>query len=100
MSTGVYRDFINVIGEGWMPYGIKMAQTIHLSGYDLRNVEIRIQLHETVRDAIDDYLGCNTGDFSHIDDWEAFIPSLGIQESWRDEESFFTMCDLTGGYDE
>ena len=85
MQFTVERNWIDVVGGIWMPYGSKCALKINLSDYDIRNIG------EPTRDNIEQWLACNAGDFSSIDDFHAIVGETEIP--WATEEGELTFSD-------
>jgi len=82
MKYTVRKSVIRILGEIWLPYGMKAASEITLSDHDLRNIEQPI-----TRETVESWL--HVGDFSRIIDFEA---DLEIGEEtvlipWANEEN-------------
>ncbi len=84
MKFTVERNWIDVIGQIWMP-AVTCATRRDLSDYDMRNIG------EPTRENVDRWLALNVGDFQSIADFHAVIGETEIP--WEREESELTFID-------
>ena len=80
MSNGM----VNLIGSIWWPYGAICAMDYSMSAEDVAEV-LSESDGTTFREAVEDWLGTRTGDFSSIVDFRADLP--GCEVPWLSEES-------------
>jgi len=91
MKFTVERNWIDVVGGIWMPYGSKCAMRYDLHSYELecigkptrKNVERWIGTHIGRFRRDDRYV--HSGDFSSIEDYRAVIGEKEFK--WKKEES-------------
>ena len=86
MRYMVERNFVEVLGGIWMPYGAKATMEYKLSPYDIVNIG------EFTRENVESWLDKNAGDFSSIIDFYATIGDKEI--SWASEENEFIYQDI------
>ena len=86
MKFTVEKNWIDIVGGIWMPYGMTCAMTKDLSVYDLENIG------EPTRDNVEQWLACNAGDFSSIHDFHAVIGETEIPWDSEDSEITFNNC--------
>ena len=90
MRYMVERNFVQVIGQIWMP-ATTAAMTYDLDSSDVRNIREFCLHYKVCRDSVEDWLGTHSGDFRTIDD---FYVTIGDWESeWAHEESEATFND-------
>ena len=92
MKFTTERNWIDVVGGIWMPYGAKCAQTRNLSAYDMENIG------KPTRKNVSDWIDKNFGDFSSIDDFHAVIGEKELK--WKKEESEMLFNDCMFGNEE
>ena len=80
---------IEVLGRIWMP-NVVAAMTKKLRDYDIENIKARGNGAIT-REAVEDWLDCNAGDFQEIIDFHADIADIDIP--WKSEENEYLFFD-------
>jgi hypothetical protein len=83
----VRHSYVNLIGRIWMP-SVTCAEKKNLSQYDIDN--IKAHGDEVIdRDAVEQWLTCNSGYFQSVQDFEASIEdgSETVDIPWNDPES-------------
>lgn len=90
----VEHNYVEVVGKIWMP-ATTAAYRYDLSAYDVKNIigqaEYDTGERKITRDAVEQWLAFNAGDFQCIDDFHA---SIGDDDfPWSDEESELTFSD-------
>ena len=68
----VRHSYVDIIGGIWMPYGAVCAMRKDLNSYDIENIKAHGD-GEITRDGLDQWLTCNSGDFSSVKDFRASI---------------------------
>jgi hypothetical protein len=93
MRYTVRKSFIQVIGKIWMP-AVTCAMQYDLTSYDVENIKATGD-GKITRDAVEDWLGCHSGDFQSVADFSASIEDGNdtLDFPWAVEESEFTYCD-------
>ena len=87
MRQMVEKNFVQVLGCIWMPYGAKATYEYPLSAYDIENIK------EFTRENVASWLAKNAGDFSSITD---FYATTGDKEiPWQSEDNELTYQDIT-----
>jgi len=93
---------VQVIGSIWMP-NCQAAMSYTLRDYDLENILARGG-GQYSRDAVEDWLGCNSRDFQSVADFRADISDkhgTDFVSDWADPDSEMTYQDcMDGGVDE
>jgi hypothetical protein len=95
MRYMVTKNFVQMIGTIWMP-ATTAAMQKDLTDYEINNIldaaEYQTGERKLTREAIEDWLGTNSGDFQCVDD---FYASIGNEEfPWeKGEESELTYHD-------
>jgi hypothetical protein len=85
-------NFINVVGEGWLPPGVPIAMSLDLRQYDIDNI---CRSGGWNRDSVEQWLHTHAGDFSVVHDFFATCKDWeDIQ--WGDEDYEMEFNDLTG----
>jgi hypothetical protein len=98
MRRTAVTSFIQILGIGW--YGQICAMDKDLSLYDIGNIEERGD-GEITREAVEDWLTVNSGDFQSVTDFRADI-SYEDEDylfEWSDEDSGWQYNDCFLGYD-
>lgn len=87
MRYTVRKSVVQLIGTIWMP-STTCGQEKTLSDYDVNNIRDRIEPGIT-RANVEDWLTCNSGDFSSVEDFSASIEDGDntIDIPWNSEES-------------
>lgn len=80
---------ITVMGKTWAGYTGFMEYS--LRDYDLENIKARSESGELTREAISDWLDCNSGDFQYIIDFCADIADFF--SDWENEENGYKYLD-------
>lgn len=88
----VRENYVDVVGYGW--YNQLIAMTIKLRQYDIANMRGRVSDDAITRDDVEDWLGCNAGDFQSIMDFRALIDNEGIEIPWNTEDGEIEFSDL------
>lgn len=93
MRYTVRESYVQVVGSIWMPK-VTCGQEKILSQYDIDNIRDRVEPGIT-RANVEDWLTCNSGDFSSVDDFSASIEDGGntINIPWASEEGEFAYVD-------
>ena len=79
MKFTVERNWIDVVGGIWMPYGSRCAMRYDLHSYELECIG------KPTRKNVERWIGTHTGDFSSIEDYRAVIGEKEFK--WKKEES-------------
>ena len=87
MKFVVEKNWINVLGRIWMPYGLLSTMTIDLDDRKIR------QIGEPTRENVENWLNINAGDFSSIIDFQAVIGEVEI--NWDKEENMGKFIEIT-----
>lgn len=87
------KSIIYLYGKGWCNQPI--ATQIYLRPYDLENIKERGNGTIT-REAIDEWLCSNSGDFSVVEDFSASISyeDVDVEIDWEDEEKGMAYSDI------
>lgn len=72
------RNWIDVVGEIWWPFGLACSYRYELSAYDIHNIG------ELTRDNVEDWVLTHSGDFSKVLDFCAYIKDY--VSGWATEE--------------
>lgn len=83
---------VYVLGEIWTPYGAKAAMTLPLNDYALKNL-CDGKRENWTREAVEQWLSTNSGDFSRVIDFSATCKDWPDIE-WEDDENGLEFCDL------
>ena len=86
MKFTVERNWIDVVGGIWWPYGLKCAMTYKLTPYDMENIG------EPTKENIEEWLSTHTGDFSSLDGYHAVIGETEIPFETEELECTFQDC--------
>lgn len=91
MKYVVRKSVVCYVGTIWQ--GLTCAQDKTLSSYDVENM--RDDDGKITRESVENWLGCNSGDFQSIDDFYASIEDGDetIDIEWASEESEMTYND-------
>ena len=86
MKYTVSKSIVRIVGGIWLPYGATYALDKDLSDYDVRN--LRDEEGKITRESIEQWIACNSGDFSSIIGWSASIEDNGetLDFPWPSEE--------------
>ena len=77
--------YVIILGGIWSPMGAVCSLEKRLSDYDLENIG------EFTRDNVEQWLTCNSGDFSHVID---FTAACGLTEiPWSSEDNEMAYLD-------
>ena len=82
---------VEILGYIWMPSNVLCTQVKKLTDYDVKNIMARGEGFIT-RDAVEDWLGCNAGDFSKIVDFHADIADIDIP--WNEQDNEYSFGDI------
>ena len=87
-------SYVDVIGHIWMP-NRTAAMRYTLDAYAINNIKAEDDNGKVTRDAVEQWLTMNSGDFREVTDFSASIedgPDT-INIDWADDESEFTYSD-------
>lgn len=85
----VRRSYVTILGQLWMP-SCDASLRKDLSSYDIENIRAQANDGQTIdREAVDQWLTTNSGDFSRVIDFEASIEDgeQTIDIPWSSEEN-------------
>ena len=91
---------ISVIGPIWWPNGAVCSLEIPLGSREIEQIRDYGE-GEITRDAVEDWLGCHSGDFQSVTDFRADI-SAGEDDylfDWADPESDAVYLDTLGDWE-
>ena len=98
MKYTQYVSEVYVVGRIWQ--GIVCAYTYSLDSYAIANIRALVGVRHitTMREAVEDWLGCNAGDFQSIQDFRVTISTpdgFDFDSEWTTEEGENLWCDCT-----
>jgi hypothetical protein len=90
---------IDVIGPIWMP-NATAATSYSLTEHDIENM--RGDDGKITRDDVEDWINCHSGDFRHVEDFNAIIRDgeATLEFGWSNEESDLTYNECVYGDEE
>lgn len=100
MKYTVRQSYIDVIGKIWMP-ATTCAMRYRLTGYDVENIKAHDEKGKITRDAIEQWLVLNSGDFQSITDFSGSIEDgdESITIAWKDDDSEMAYFDYNNTED-